>query len=333
MKKLYFLTSLFLSCAFFNNSNALEVPDQIHGINIPKPAAEITNFDIDSISLSDITFIFDVAITNPYPIKLKVSTLKAAFFVENKQFFKTETNKLKIKASGTEITRLFVNIKYADIADIVKDYSRRDSLKCLIDMLIILPLPDSFQKISKDVTFKFKLKKELPTIKPEINIANFKVAKPSREEIEAAIKRSARKNLSADSVQKMFSAMIDGRDTAKIIDPSELDLKLKVNFDIIMKNKTKASLYFNDLNYNFNINANKLVEGYTKNILNRKGENILSVKNEFSSKSLGKGILKAFKDGKGEYYLKGFSMVKFPDKIKKESIKLKFNEKGIFNIK
>jgi hypothetical protein len=333
MKKIYLLITIFLCYAFAGNSSAFDIPDQIQGINIPKPTAEIANFDIDSISLSDIIFLFDIAITNPYPVKLKLSTLKAVFFVENKQFFKTETNKLKIKAKGTEITRLFVNLKYLDMANIVKDYKDKESLGCLIDIVIALPLPDSFQTIAKDVTFKFKLNKEVPTIKPEINIANFKVVKPAREDIEAAIRRSARKNLNADSVQKMFTALIDGKDTARIIDPSELDLKLKVNFDIIMKNKTKANLFFNDLNYNFNINASKLVEGYTKNIQNKPGEYILSVNNEFSSKNLGKAILKSFKDGKGEYYLKGFSMVKLPDKIKKESLKLNFNEKGILNIK
>jgi hypothetical protein len=334
MKKIsFFLMILFLSPIVTYNSHAFELPDQIQGINIPKPKAEIANFDIDSISLSDITFLFDIAITNPYPVNLKLSSLKAAFFVENKQFFKTVTDKLKIKAKGTEITRLFVNIKYADMANIVKDYKNRDSLACLIDMVIVLPLPESVKTIAKDVTFKFKLNKQVPTIKPEINIANFKVVKPAMNDIEAAIKRSAKQNLNAESVQKMFSALLDGKETARIIDPSELDLKLKVNFDVVMKNKTKANLYFNDLNYNFNINTNKLVDGYTKNIQNKQSEYILSVNNEFSSKNLGKAILRAFKNGKGDYSLTGFSMVKLPDKIKKEALKLNFNEKGIVNIK
>jgi LEA14-like dessication related protein len=331
MKKLFLILILFLKFSY--DVYAFEIPDQIQGISIPKPTAEITKFDIDSISLHDITFLFDVAITNPYPVKLKLSTLKAAFIVENKQFFKTATDKLKIKAKGTEITRLLVNIKYADMANIVKDYSNKDSLECLIDIVIVLPLPESVQSISKDITFKFNLKKNVPTIRPEINIVNFNVIKPTKEEIDAALRRSAKKNLNADSVKKMFEAMIDGKDTAKIIDPSELDLKLKVNFDILMKNKTKAALYFNDLNYNFNINASKLIDGYTKNIQNKQGEYILRVNNDFSSKNLGKAILNAFKHGKGDYLLTGFSMVKLPDKIKKEALKLNFNEKGILNIK
>jgi len=100
-----------------------------------------------------------------------------------------------------------------------------------------------------------------------------------------------------------------------------------------MKNKTKAELFFKDLNYNFNVNESKLVDGNTSDIENRKGEYKLSINNEFSSKALGKSVLKAFNEGQGNYTLTGFSMVKFPDKIKKEPLKLKFDEKGVFNLK
>lgn len=334
MKKLSILLLISVLIPVFSfNSSAFEIPDQFQGLTIPKPTAEIVNFDIDSISLTDITLLFDVAINNPYPVKLKLSTVKAAFFVENKQFFQTATDKLKIKANGKETTRLFVNIKYADMANIVKDYKNKDSLECVIDMVIVLPLPEKFQKLAKDVTFRFKLKKDVPTIKPEINIANFNVIKPTKEEIEAAIKRSADKNLNADSIKNMFGAIIDGKNPAKVIDPSDLDLKLKVNFDIVMKNKTKANLMFKDLKYSFNVNSSKLVDGLTKDIQNKDGEYILGVNNEFSSKALGESILKAFKEGKGDYTLTGFSNVKLPDKIKKEPMKLNFNEKGVFNLK
>ena len=334
MKKLYVIIIISILIPVFSyNAGAFELPDTIQGISIPKPTAEIVNFDIDSISLTDITLLFDVEIKNPYPVKLKLSTVKATFFVENKQFFQTATDRLKIKAKGTETTRLFVNIKYADMAKIIKDYADRDSLECVIDMVIVIPLPKAVKSIAEDVTFKFKLKKQVPTIKPEVNIANFKVIKPTKADIEAAIKKSAKKNLNADTITNMFGAIIDGKNPAKVIDPSDLDLKLRVNFDIVMKNKTKAALSFKDLNYNFNVNSSKLVDGFTKDIENRQGEYILGVNNEFSSKALGKAILKAFNDGKGEYGLTGHSLVKFPDKIRKEPLKLNFNEKGAFNLK
>ena len=58
----------------------------------PKPGATIKKFDIDSISLRDITFLFDIEISNPYPLKLKLDSVDFTFYVEKNQFFKTRTS-------------------------------------------------------------------------------------------------------------------------------------------------------------------------------------------------------------------------------------------------
>jgi LEA14-like dessication related protein len=63
-----------------------------------KPEAKIIKTDIDSLSLRDITLVFDVEISNPYPVELKLDGIIFDVKVENKQLFKTETSKgLKIK--------------------------------------------------------------------------------------------------------------------------------------------------------------------------------------------------------------------------------------------
>ncbi|MCL1864756.1 MAG: LEA type 2 family protein [Spirochaetes bacterium] len=309
------------------------LPDKIGGYKVPQPTAKIVNFDIDSISLLDITLLFDIEIYNPYPVKLTLSKIESTFFVENKQFFKTSSDKFSIKAKDKETTRIFVNLKYLDIINIVKDYTNKDSLECVVDMLIVIPLPKSVSAIAEDLKFNFKLSKEIPAIKPEINIANFSVIKPSQKEIEAAIKNSANKNLNVNTITNMFGAILDGKNPAKVIDPSDLDLKLKVNFDVVLKNKTKAEMLFQDLNYDFKVNDSKLVDGYTKDIKNNQGESVIGINNDFSSKALGASILKAFNESKGNYSLAGYSMVKFPDKIKKTPIRINFNEKGTLSIK
>jgi hypothetical protein len=301
--------------------------------DIPLPEATIVNFDIDSLSLRDITLLFDVEIKNPYPVKLKLSQMKSVFFIDKKQLFETSTDKLKIKAMGSATSRIPVTLKYSDIIDIVKNYGDREFLECEVDITLSLPLPESMHKYKKEIIFNFKPKQNIPAIKPEINIADFTVIKPSKKEVEEAIERSKKKNLNADTITNMFGAIIDGKNPVKVIDPSDLDLKLKVNFDVIMKNRTKATLVFQDLNYNFNINESKLVDGYTKDIKNKPGIYTLSVANEFSSKSLGHSVLSAFNKGTGNYTLKGFSMVKFPDKIRKTPIRLNFDEQGVLEIK
>jgi len=315
-----FAAAMLMSCATMNLNQ--------------RPSAEIVNFDIESLSLRDITLLFDVEIRNPYPIPLKLNAIKSVFYIENKQLFKTSTAAgMKIRGMGNEINRFKVNLKYADIAKIVKNYSTKESLECLVDMTIAIPLPDALKNIQKEITFNYKLKKEIPVIMPQISIKNFTVIKPTQKEIEAALARARKKNLSASAVTSMFGAILDGKNPAKVIDPSDLDLKLNINFDILMNNRTKTNMVFKDLNYDFMVNNSRLVDGYTTNIQNRSSEYILKVNNDFSSKALSKSILNAFSKGKGDYKLKGYSMVKFPDKIKKEPVKLTFDENGGFGIK
>jgi len=326
MKKVFIIpiiiitASILFSCATMNLNQ--------------RPSAEIVRFDIDSISLRDITLLFDVEITNPYPIPLKLNEISSVFYIENKQFFKTATSSgMKIRAGGKELNRFKVTLNYAEMAKFVRDYTSRESLECLVDMTIVIPLPDALKNIQREITFNYKLKKDIPVILPEISIRNFTVARPSQKEIEEALAKARQKNLSASAVQSMFGAILDGKNPVKVIDPSDLDLKLKVNFDILMKNRTGTNLAFKDLNYDFMVNKSRLVEGYTTDIQNRSSEYILGVSNDFSSKALGKSILDAFSKGKGDFTLKGHSMVKFPDKIKKEPVKFTFDENGSFDIK
>lgn len=332
MKKFQIISILLIfACCTTPDTQSKNITSIIN--NIPLPEAKIVSFDIDSLSLRDITLLFDIEIKNPYPVKLKLSQMKSVFFIDKKQLFETSTNKLKITAMGSATSRILVNLKYSDIINIIKNYGDREYLECEVDITLSLPLPKNMHNYKKEITFNFKLKQNIPAIKPEISIAGFTVIKPSKKEIEEAIERSKKKNLNADTITNMFGAIIDGKNPVKVIDPSDLDLKLKVNFDVVMKNRTKTNLIFQDLNYNFNVNESKLVDGYTKDIKNKPGEYTLSVANEFSSKALGQSILSAFNKGTGNYTLKGFSMVKFPDKIKKNPIRLNFDEQGVLEIK
>ena len=300
---------------------------------ISQPTAKIVDFDIDSISLFDITLLFDIEISNPYPVKITLDKIESTFFVENKQLSKTSSDNFSIKPKGKEKTKILVNLKYLDIINIVKDYANKDSLECIVKMLIVIPLPKAVSAVQKDLRFDFELKKDIPALKPELSIANFTVVKPTTSDIQTAINNSKDKNLNVNTITNMFGAILDGKNPVKVIDPSDLDLKLKVNFDVVLKNKTKAEMLFQDLNYDFKLNDSKLVDGYTKDIKNKQGESTIGINNEFSSKALGAAILKAFDDSKGNYSLTGYSMVKFPDKIKKAPIKLNYNEKGAVSIK
>jgi hypothetical protein len=50
--------------------------------NLPKPTAEVKRFQLEAISLRDVTFLFELAVKNPYPIEISFKGMTLAFTVE-----------------------------------------------------------------------------------------------------------------------------------------------------------------------------------------------------------------------------------------------------------
>jgi LEA14-like dessication related protein len=318
MKKVILIASIILTLA---SCAGLQIPE--------KPGATIKDFDIQSISLQDITLLFDVEISNPYPVPLKLDSASFTFFVENKQFLKTAAGQgLNLTPRGVKSSVFTVNLKYADIVKIVKDYAARDYLNCMVDMVITIPLPEIARGLPKNLTFNYKLEKKIPAIKPTISIENFRVQMPSENDIIQALNKSGRSLADKARIYSLISSILSGRDPGSVLDLTSLDLKLKVNFDILMKNHTKARLDFQNLDYDFLLNGSKLVDGSTKDIRNSGSVSVLQISNEFSTKSMGRPLLNAFKSKTASFQLKGAALVKMPDEIRKTPLSLKFDEKG-----
>ncbi len=301
-------------------------------IKIPTPTAELKKVEIEKISLRDIDFIFYIEINNPYPVKLNLDDVMFTFFVESNQFFKTNTRGgLGIRAKEKKVTEFRVNIKYLDIINIVKDYSKKEYLDCRSDVKLIIPLPE-ISGLPKNITFDFSRKSTLPAVKPKISIAQFKVQKPSLEEITEALAKQKKKVNAAD-VADMFGKILNGQSAAQIIDPASIDIPIKIDFDIILKNETAHKLLFKDLNYDFLIGNEKLVAGLTKDIEQKNNESIISVTNTFSSKQLSKSVMTFFNKGAGNFTVKGNTKLELPKKINPNPLNLEFSEGGTFSIR
>ncbi|MDR1625229.1 MAG: LEA type 2 family protein [Spirochaetia bacterium] len=300
---------------------------------VPKPEAEISRFDIDSLSLRDITFVFDIDITNPYPVGLKLDAVKTDFFVEGKQAFSaTNSGGFDIPAKGRQTTSLLVTLKYADVIGIVSDYASRDYLTTLIKTEILIPLPE-IPGLPPSLKFSYDLEKRIPAVKPRVSIANFHVQQPSAAEISEALK-AAGKAAARDTIASALGGLLSGKapaaQTASLLD---IDLPLTVSFDIQLANETAAALDFAGLDYGFAINGNPLVEGFTRNITRKDAVSLVSVINRFSTKNLTAAIIDAFKTGAGEYSLRGKTDILFPEEIRKTPVPLQFTEGGEFNLR
>ena len=183
-------------------------------------------------------------------------------------------------------------------------------------------VPDSY-------TFHYKLNKQIPTIKPVIRIKDFRIKKPSTKEIIKAVKNS-NKNIDPLTAIKVINKLLSGKyeEAFKVIKPEDLDISFDVNFKIELKNKTKTKINFSYLNYDFFLNGDNLMKGMTKDIKTIGNKSVLEVRNKVNLIAFSKSITKALLHKRGDFYLKGETAIKLPDSIKKEPVKLLFDEKG-----
>lgn len=297
-----------------------------------RPEASIDRFDIAAISFKDVDLLFDIAIKNPYPIGIKLDRVKVRFDVEGKKLFETATVKgLNIRAMGRGNTQFIVKLEYDKIQGVVRDYMNREYLKCDVVGEIAINLPKhNMPKVPHELKIPFSLSKNIPAVRPEVSIRNFSVKAPSVAEIERAIAEAGRKNLSADRLAGMFASMVKGK-TPQGFDPSDLDLKLEVNFDFRIRNKTKSKLSFNSMGYDFSMNSVNVFSGNTSQTRMEGDTLVLTIANQMSSRALGKGAAAFFKQRKGAFRMKGETMVQFPASIRREPLKLQFDESGGFN--
>jgi LEA14-like dessication related protein len=300
----------------------------------PKPAVEISRFDIDSLSLRDITFVFDLSITNPYPVGLDLESVKMDFFVEGNEAFSTTSSEgLKIPAKNKAASSFLVTLRYADVIAIVSDYAQKDYLSTVVKTEITIPLPE-IPGLPPSLKFSYDLEKKIPAVKPRVSISGFRVQQPNPAEIAAALK-AAGQAAAQSAVSAALNSILTGKAQAapSSLSLADLDLPLTVSFDIELANETAARLDFTQLDYEFAVNGSPLVKGLAKDIKRTGNLSVLSVVSSFSTKNLGSTLIGAFQSGQGDFSLTGGTAVQFPKEIRGTPVPLRFTEKGKFNLR
>ena len=300
----------------------------------PRPTAQITRFDIDSLSLRDISFVFDVAISNPYPVGISLESVTTDFFVEEKLAFSTSTpGGFSIPSRNKAVTSFVVTLRYEDVIGIVSDYINKDYLSTLVKMEIVVPLPD-IPGLPPSLKFSYDLEKQIPAVKPRISVSNFRVRMPSTAEITEALTAAGRATAQA-AVSSALNSLLTGRAPAapSQVNLADLDLPLTVNFDIELANETAARLDFTQLDYDFSVNGSPLVKGLAEDITRRENVSVVSVASRFSTRNLSGAVMDAFQSGTGDFSLTGGTAVQFPEAIRKTPVPLRFTEEGKFNLR
>lgn len=306
---------------------------------VKMPSVRVKQVRLKSISLRDIDLLFDVEITNPYPVGLKLDKVSFKVDVEKNQLVAFDTPAgMEIKPKGAAVTPLVLNLEYKKIIQVVKDYASKDTLVTDISGELHIPLP-KLPGLPPVYKHKFKVQQKIPAIKPSISVANFKVKAPSVQEIKDMLAKLVKKNIKKNLTPKKIFGALGGLLSGKKpdIDPKkfgleDLDLPLRVTFDIKVKNDAKAKIAFDKMGYDFTINGVPVFSGKTDKTQVSGDTLVVSVINTLSSKKLGKGLLEVFKKRVGKFGIHGKASIMLPAQISDKPVQLDFNEAGSFNL-
>jgi LEA14-like dessication related protein len=300
---------------------------------LPKPSAELKRFEVAGLSLRDVTFLFEVAVKNPYPLALPFDGMTLGFSVEGaKVFTASSQGGFTVPANGSKSNAFTVTLVYADVIRAVKEYTSKEYLRTVIDGTLSIPLP-RLPGLPKSLSFTWSLEKEIPAIKPRIAVLDFKVVPPTQEQIRAALVKAGRKVDAGKALGVLKNVLEGKKPPAGIIDPSEIDVPVSVSFTIELANEAKAALSFAKLGYDLAVNGDPLVAGESTDVVREPGRSRITVVSTFSSRSLSQNVRKLFADRKGTFTLHGSAAVKLPDEIRKEPVPLEFEEGGSFSIR
>ncbi len=303
------------------------------------PDAKIENISIKQVSMFDIDLRITLSIKNPYPLAIRLSKIESVLKIEGNQLLKPSFPEgIDIQASETSMVPVELNIKFADLIEILKTIGTKEDLNCEIIGKIYLYLPFKIEGVPQDWPFEFSISKKIPAMQPTINIINFKIEQPNIQEIKQSIIDTGMqiKDQAVNSVMTVCSNLL--APAPKIpapalpeIKPTDIDLKITISFDIELKNKSNAKLIFKNLQYNFFFSGYNLIQGNTIEIQNDNNRSVLQVKNVFSSKALAQAIIDTISKHKASYKITGQSLINLGGVFENFKTVFKFDAGGEFS--
>lgn len=265
-----------------------------------KPTVTFQKFHFKEITLSDMTMLFSLQVENPYPVTLYLDSIQSQIYIDTFSLFSLQSSdKLKLPKNTKTNKTFAVTITYEQLIKAVKEYYNKDSITMTLKGTVAFSLPPSIQ-IAQSITIPFTIKQEIPTIKPSIDIARFKIIPPSRSDLKNIIKNV--NPLEIPSLYTDIQNFCQGKGISDSI--SKFDIPLSVAFDIIIKNKTKATLAGKSLQYNFILHDSEIAKGQPT-IQNTDGASKINCVTILSTKNISKSFAQAISKKNIQYTLKG----------------------------
>ncbi len=265
-----------------------------------KPTVTFKSFQFKEVTLNDMTMLFFLEIENPYPVTLYLDSIQSQIYIDTFSLFSLESrDTLKLPKSSKTLKTFAVSITYEQLIKAVKEYYNKDSIVMSIKGTIAFSLPPSI-KLVESIAVPFTIRQEIPTIKPSIDIAHFKIIPPSLSDLKNIIK-----NINPLEIPALYADVQNFSQSKGIPDSiSNYDIPLSIAFDIIIKNKTKAMLTGKSLNYNFILHDSEIAKGQPT-IQNADSASKISCITTLSTKNISKGLAQAITQKNIQYTMKG----------------------------
>ncbi|BDA78754.1 hypothetical protein LPTSP3_g16840 [Leptospira kobayashii] len=299
---------------------------------VPKPEFSFESLNIKEITLTDITLNMVTSVENPYPLSLPKSLLEMDLNIEGTKLSHISTDLGAIESKKTKDLSFEIKIKYEDIVKLYQKIPGKALLTVGIDGNLKVPLPSSLAMVGQDsISFPFQKQREIPAVLPSVDIKNFKILIPTKDQITSSANTSTVANTAISFLDGLLSgkSKTQAAQSAASAGLSNLDLKLNTEFDLNFQNKAASELLFQDLNYDLKLGGEKFLNGTPKEIINNGKESIVKVNTAFPVNTISSGLYKTIQSKTAGFDLNGGSGLQVPGLG--ETMKFNYAKNGKFS--
>ncbi|TGN18684.1 LEA type 2 family protein [Leptospira idonii] len=299
---------------------------------VPRPEFSFESLSIKEITLTDITLKMVTSVENPYPVGLPKSLLEMDLKIEGTNLSHISTDLGEIESKKSKQLPFEIKIKYDDLLKLYQKVPGKSLLSVMVDGNLKVPVPASIPLVGgQPMSFAFQKSREIPAVLPSVDIKNFKILMPSKEEITS----SANTGTMANTAVSFLEGLLSGKSTTQSAKSaasaglSGLNLDLNTEFDLNFQNKAASELMFQGLNYDLKLGGEKFLAGAPKEIINNGKESIIKVKTAFPVASISSGLYKTIQSKSAGFDLNGNSGLKVPGL--NESMNFNYTKNGKFS--
>ncbi len=307
-----------------------------------KPKLSFEKAELKGFSLTGLDLRLHMNVWNPYPIDLPKGIMKLNMNIEGANLAKLSTLPLTLKGRENTPTVFNVNIKYADLKAIYDRLPGKEALDVKLGGNLEVPLPTASKNnpamalLPKNLNFAFQGERKIPAVLPDISIQNFRIHYPTT----ADIQKSVTSGFNKDAVVKKASGFLydllkkkSGRSPGSAVSAglAGIDLEVKTEFDIVLKNLAASRLDFKNLDYTLNLDGNRFLSGKPSTISNENRETTVTIKTAFPLKSITTSLARSIKTKSVNFNLIGGAGLEIPALPADGLLRYRFNKNGRFN--